>query len=446
MKRAWVWLVALILSYLPVVSMIREALQPPPSLLAMQSLDSLMDPARPLVDPRNRRLLVSTLGEDERWVVEARWDGSLVSVGLSPEEVEFASDCMERARQEGRGYSLYYRCYSSRLLTGAVKVSTWSLWWLAAMPALGLSFLWLFLSRYERMQKKMVVEAMRAAARGELEALPRKLRDSEEGRAFLLMLSALREKEERLRDLLLTVSRQKSDLEKARRALEDKERLALVGTMASGIAHELGNPLASIMGIMEVWNDADPQTRKRLGDMVQRELRRMDSLIRTLLGAARPQSAEKKVLNIGDTVMQAWELVSHRKDASDVTLETKECNAGLMVVGSDELTRVFVNLFLNSVQAMAGRGKIMISCRDDGDKVTVTVGDTGPGVPPEMRDRIFDPFFTTRQPGEGTGLGLTAVMNVLESLGGSIKLLDRSGGAWFELQIPAARTDTDLRH
>jgi len=227
----------------------------------------------------------------------------------------------------------------------------------------------------------------------------------------------------------------------ARAELDRSERLATVGRLAAGIAHEVGNPLGAIVGYAELARD-----RARRGgggaevmdflDRIAAETRRIDAIVRDLLDFARPGEAALLPVSLAAAVDAALRLarVQPRFRSVNVALDLP---ADLPPVLADErrLSQVFLNLFLNAGDAMAGTGEVRVGARGSGGGVEVVVEDTGPGIPPADLARVFDPFFTTKAPGQGTGLGLSVCHGIVASFGGEIAAEAGAGGARFVLRL-----------
>jgi len=263
------------------------------------------------------------------------------------------------------------------------------------------------------------------------------------------------------------LSRQVQELEKAgahlRRAQEQVvrgERLAVVGRLAAGIAHEVGNPLAAIVGLADVMRDGglEEDENKEFAARIGNEAQRIHRTVRQLLDYARaaPGSAAPPRLDgtpvepnadVRDSLEQVRRLLQPQKSMRDIalTVETDDPLPTVQVSG-DRLVQVVLNLALNAADAIRGdgrsKGQIAISARVDEGKVIIEVVDDGPGIPAPLRERVFEPFFTTKPAGEGTGLGLPTSAAIVEQAGGSIAVLNREDGgdgARMVVTIPAGR-------
>ena len=213
----------------------------------------------------------------------------------------------------------------------------------------------------------------------------------------------------------------------AERALREKESLAKLGEMASVVAHEVRNPLAGIMGALQILiSRADKESMERavMGDIVQR-VRDLNETLDDLLAFARPQRPNRAPTDVADLLAHAARRFGDDPRFSKVRIEldTEPCEC----VGDSKLMKgVLLNLCLNAAQVSEDGAVITLSCRALPDGCEVSVSDRGPGIPEALKDQIFEPFFTTKA--RGTGLGLPTVRSWVRAQGGSVSILDRDGG------------------
>lgn len=237
-------------------------------------------------------------------------------------------------------------------------------------------------------------------------------------------------------------------LETAQREVIRSERLATVGQLAAGVAHEVGNPLSAVMGLVELIGDPellDDDERADTLRRVQKELDRIDATVRELLRFARVDRVPPGRLSIAEPVDAAVNLASHHRRARQVKVVVAAGLADMPAVRGHEqgLVQVLLNLLINAADAMDGRGEITVSADavvEDGEPwVRIVVRDDGPGVPADLQARVFDPFYTTKAPGEGTGLGLPMCERVLEEYGGRLDLdTTVTDGAAFRIWLRPA--------
>lgn len=223
------------------------------------------------------------------------------------------------------------------------------------------------------------------------------------------------------------------------------EKLAALGQMVSAIAHELSNPLTSILGYAQrLLARAEAEERMHEAQQIFQEAERASTILRQLLLNARETLPERRTVSLSEIVLKTMELQRFGLEAEKIRVEI-ELDPALPAVHGDsgQLQQVLVNLVGNSRQAIEqlGRsGTIHVRTKKIGEqKVLLEVRDDGPGVPPAILARIFDPFFTTKPPGMGTGLGLAIVLSVVREHGGQVRFLNPpEGGAVFQIELPAA--------
>ncbi len=243
------------------------------------------------------------------------------------------------------------------------------------------------------------------------------------------------------------------ELEASQQTLRAQERLAAVGTLAAGVAHQINNPIGAILAATDfallTFDDPDhEQTTASALREIKSQAVRCGRIIRSILQFSRAESVEKwsgDVVGVLRTAVDATHRLAQER-AAHVALEIERSVAASTVSMSPiELEQVFVNLILNAIQAQPSGARIRIAARNLGHEIEILVEDDGPGIPPSDRDRIFDPFFTTRLKGGGTGLGLSVAHGIVEDHGGRMELLsvpDRPGvGACFRVSLPVEKSD-----
>jgi signal transduction histidine kinase len=219
--------------------------------------------------------------------------------------------------------------------------------------------------------------------------------------------------------------------------LASQSRLAAVGTLAAGVAHEVRNPINAVINaariLQGVHADADERTRKLLA-LIEDGGRRIEAVTAALCDHARPAEAGRRVAcDLQQGLEATLRLLEHRLGAVDVHRDYRTGRRVLAPAG--ELNQVFLNIFDNSLRA--GAKNLFVELCEEGNRVMVRLSDDGPGVPQDVASRIFDPFFTTRPPGEGTGLGLYLSREIVSRCGGELRLDQRPGsGARFTLALP----------
>ncbi len=236
--------------------------------------------------------------------------------------------------------------------------------------------------------------------------------------------------------LLTDLTREREALATERRA----ERLEATARLSMGIAHEIRNPLSSIRGAaQELTRGNDP----RLTAMILRESDRLDRILGEFLFYARLATPRLVRCDLGRVLGETVETVRSRPEARDVAWQVDLSDAGVVEADPEQLGRLFLNLLINAVQAMEGRGAVSLRAQRLARKgvpgAVVTVADTGPGIRGEATARVFEPFYTTK--GEGTGLGLALAARVTAAHRGEIRLLEPSPGACFEVWLPERAPD-----
>ncbi|MBS2029368.1 MAG: PAS domain-containing sensor histidine kinase [Deltaproteobacteria bacterium] len=216
------------------------------------------------------------------------------------------------------------------------------------------------------------------------------------------------------------------------------ERLASIGKLAAGLAHELRNPLASMSGAVQMLtsNKADDPDEQRLGDIVVSETERLNRLVTDFLGFARPSPSRPLRLELAEAVGQTLDIVAHGPKFEGVKLE-RALEPVEVVADAAQLRQVVWNVAVNAAEAMGGKGTLKVSLHREGEEALLTMEDSGPGLPREVMAQLFDPFFTTKA--QGTGLGLATVHALVEAHRGMVQAENREqGGARFTVRLPVA--------
>ncbi len=243
------------------------------------------------------------------------------------------------------------------------------------------------------------------------------------------------------------------ELEASQRSLREKERLAAVGTLAAGVAHQINNPVGAMLAAAEfaILAGADPD-HERVSASALQEIRtqaiRCGRIIRSILQFARAEPTEKwsgDLVGVLRTALDATRRLARERGAS-VSLEIdRGVAAASLLMSPIELEQVFANLIVNAIEAEATGAQVRVSARRTDYEIEVCVEDDGPGIPPGDRARIFDPFFTTRLKGGGTGLGLSVAHGIIEDHGGRMELVHGpdgpEAGACFRVTLPLDKPD-----
>lgn len=276
---------------------------------------------------------------------------------------------------------------------------------------------------------------------------------NELARSVKQMTESLLSEESALRIKINEVEQATLELKQAQDNLVRSERLASVGRLAAGLAHEVGNPIAAIMGMQDLLLEGGltPAEQHDFLTRMHKETERINSILRNLLQFARPGSAPIETMPttpgdlkgaIDDTVA----LLAPQKALSNIALSLDvPATLSPALLGREQLLQVMLNLLLNAADACANRSGAAIRVRasQHAGNIILEVEDTGPGIDPKVLDRLYEPFVTTKEVGHGTGLGLAVCRGLIEGVGGSIAL-DRgySEGARFVIVLPTTSVDS----
>ena len=247
------------------------------------------------------------------------------------------------------------------------------------------------------------------------------------GRNFNLMVQQLRDGREEIEHLHRT-------------QMSRAEHFATLGELATGLAHEIRNPLAGIAGVIEIVGRDLPASSpaKAVVKDVREEIAQINRILTDLLGTARPRASEMRASDLNTTAEHAVMLARQQVLSKPIKIEFTS-SADLLEVDhdSDQMHQVLLNLLLNSVQAIEGSGlvRVAVFAQEGGDDAVITVSDTGRGIPAEHLQNIFRPFFTTK--GNGTGLGLSLARRIVEEHHGRIEVASSPGkGTTFSVMLP----------
>lgn len=270
--------------------------------------------------------------------------------------------------------------------------------------------------------------------------------------AFNRMTAALRQRDEDLgdltRDLENQVAHRTAELEvkslqliKAQEELLRSEKLAAIGSLAAGVAHEINNPAAIMRGNVEILLMGIPPGAegREEAEEILRQTERVSLITGNLLTFAREQAIHPAPVSLVELIEEILAQVSHQAPLTGVRIERRLPVDLPPVLGDGErLRQVFTNVVLNAVQAMDGQGELILEGKNEAGYVEISVRDSGCGIPPELREKIFNPFFTTKK--RGTGLGLSISYGIVKAHGGDISVESAEGqGSRFRIRLPVAR-------
>ncbi|GAB4417893.1 MAG: hypothetical protein OHK0032_13930 [Thermodesulfovibrionales bacterium] len=220
--------------------------------------------------------------------------------------------------------------------------------------------------------------------------------------------------------------------------LLQSKKLAALGTLASGVAHELNNPLNNIYISAQVLKREGEKLpvfiQETIDDIMSQSIR-VKHIVADLLEFARGKEPQMREIDLGEIIMGAYKLVSTTRNTENINFVFHKYPEEIKIFADPEqIERVFINLFNNAIDAMDGKGELKVLLERDDEKVIIKVSDTGKGIPPEMRDKVFEPFYTTKD--RGTGLGLAIVYNIVRKHNGDITVESEEGrGTTFTITL-----------
>ena len=256
---------------------------------------------------------------------------------------------------------------------------------------------------------------------------------------------------------MLTISRDITEKKRAaeelirqREMLHQREKLAALGSLLAGVAHELNNPLSVVVARAAILEERDDPGTREAASKIRAAAERCARIVRTFLAMARQQQPERAPVAISEVVSAALDITGYALKSSgiEVTLDLAE-NLPPVLADADQLHQVFMNLIINAQQALQDqprRRKLTLTSRFDPgvNSIRIAVADNGPGIPDSVRNRIFEPYFTTKPLGKGTGVGLAVCLGIVEAHGGALTVGGGEGlGTIFTIVLPASSLDGD---
>src|SRR5215470_16571693 len=237
-----------------------------------------------------------------------------------------------------------------------------------------------------------------------------------------------------------------TELKRLSEQLIQSEKLAAIGQMLAGVAHELNNPLTAILGVTELVREREglDESMKRQLDLTHRQARRAARIVQNLLEFSRPASPQKKPIDLNSIIERTLQLHEHSLRRNQVAVDfTPRADLPSIVGDANQLIQVLLNLITNAEQAIREvreSGRVQIRLGSSSGNVIVIVQDDGVGISPEAFPKLFDPFYTTKRPGGGTGLGLSICLSIVREHGGTIQAEALpGGGSAFRVYLPIAR-------
>ena len=218
-----------------------------------------------------------------------------------------------------------------------------------------------------------------------------------------------------------------------------------IGTLAAGVAHEVGNPLASISALVQVVqrSTSDEFAKEKL-ELIKKQVTRISKIIRDLVDFSRPSNYELQLTDINQNIVEAIEIIKVGAKAKDIIFDVELYNKiPLLPLISDQIQQIFVNILLNAVDAIAEindthiQHRIFVKSSINEENVIIVFKDTGGGIPEDNLNKVFEPFFTTKKEGKGTGLGLWVSYGIVKSFQGDIKVESKQKkGTTFTIILP----------
>lgn len=254
---------------------------------------------------------------------------------------------------------------------------------------------------------------------------------------FNEMLAHLEKYKNDLEKTISELSRANEALQSAQQEIVFSEKMATVGRLAAGLAHEIGNPLTSIMGYLSFMiSNAKDEDERKMFSLILNETERINRIIRDLLNFARSSSIDTiKTCNPKEVVEEIIRLLTPQKDFKKTRLLNNFSDSMPVQFSNEELKQVILNLLINAMDVTPDGRNITISSKKEEGLLVISISDEGGGVPEELKDKIFDPFFTTKPPGKGTGLGLSVVHTLVEKYGGRVTFENDEKGAIFKVYL-----------
>jgi len=267
-------------------------------------------------------------------------------------------------------------------------------------------------------------------------------------RSLNMMLKRLDENRAELRRHIKKLERTNQALEKAQEEIIRSEKLASVGRLATGIAHEIGNPIGIVLGYLDLLKrqQLDEAEARDSLERMETEIARINTIIRQLLDFARPMDGEKRPVSVNSLIRDTLEMMRPQPMMREIEISTNLRAARDTVLATpNQLKQVFLNILMNATDAInelsaqsetSRKGLITVETKNDSENIEIIFRDNGIGIPEKDLTHIFDPFFTTKEPGKGTGLGLSVSYSIVESLGGSIEARSQGSGTEIVVRLP----------
>ena len=228
-----------------------------------------------------------------------------------------------------------------------------------------------------------------------------------------------------------------TELDQTRKQVFQSEKLAALGRLAAGVAHEVNNPLGGMLNCVKSMGESpdDLSLQQRYRDLMEKGLKRIGSIVQQLLNFGRREPLQYRAASIDELIRESFVLLEYGLKKLDVQLDLGINNS--YPIDSAALQQIIVNITMNAMQAMSREGSFAVSTSIQGDMAVLSFQDSGPGISEEHLPQIFDPFFTTKDVGEGTGLGLAVTYSLVQRMGGTILVeSEPDKGTCFIVRLP----------
>lgn len=259
---------------------------------------------------------------------------------------------------------------------------------------------------------------------------------------------ALREAHEELlymnQNLERLVEKRTEALARSEKQMAQADRLASIGQLSAGIAHEINNPLGIILGYTQLLLRGEDKESQRYEDLktIEKHVRNCKAIVEDLLNFARSSKTKKEMIHIHETIDEVLHFIRHHSKLGETVIERRyDPETPPLLADEKKIKQVLINLVMNARHAVGTNGTISLTTRHDAenDQIAIEVADTGYGIEKKDLPHIFDPFFTTKPTGEGTGLGLSVSYGIIKNHGGDIEVESAPGvGTTFTIRLPAA--------
>jgi len=245
---------------------------------------------------------------------------------------------------------------------------------------------------------------------------------------------------ERFNSMIKRIKQANEELKRTHEKLVQSEKLASIGILAAGVAHEINNPLGGLFNCLQILKQkgGDPEFRAKYLSLINEGLDRIESTVSKLLWMARKNEHRPAPVNVRDVVNDVYSFVEYKVRKSRIRFINEAGDDLNIFIDPHDFQQVALNLFINAIQAMEDGGSLKVRGYREDSKIKVEVSDTGSGIAHENLGRIFDPFFTTKPPGEGTGLGLWLTYEIIRNYNGEISVESEAGkGSTFVMSFPS---------